>query len=305
MRYLPTVQPGAWFVLPTAFDPDGNVDLASQSRLAEAAISWGATGLTALGVMGEAAQLAADERQAVLETVMSVAGRRVPVLVGCSAPAERLVVGFAEQARLAGASGVMVSAPTLMPNVDLLPGFYERVGAGCALPMVVQDEPNATGVSIPVSVLARSMRAAGSTTVKLEDPPTPPKISRLLEEMPEALVFGGLGGVSLLLELRRGAGGTMTGFAFPEVMGAMVDAVAAGASERAAAVFDHFLPLISFEAQPVVGLAIRKEILRRRGVLTTGVTRGQVTVLDAATRADLDDVLRRLELTPASERLSV
>jgi 4-hydroxy-tetrahydrodipicolinate synthase len=299
------VQPGAWFVLPTAFDPDGNVDLASQSRLVEAAISWGATGLTALGVMGEAAQLAADERQAVLETVMSVAGRRVPVLVGCSAQAERLVVGFAEQARLAGASGVTVSAPTLMRNVDLLPGFYQRVGAGCALPIVVQDEPNATGVSIPVSVLARSMRAAGSTAVKLEDPPTPSKISRLLEEMPEALVFGGLGGVSLLAELGRGAGGTMTGFAFPEVMAAIVDAVAAGAKRQAAAVFDHFLPLITFEGQPVVGLAIRKEILRRRGVLATGVTRGQLRLLDAAGCADLDDVLKRVELTPAPERLSV
>jgi 4-hydroxy-tetrahydrodipicolinate synthase len=299
------VKPGAWFVLPTAFAQNGDLDLASQSRVVDAAISWGATGLTALGLMGEAAHLAPDERQAVVETVMSAAGGRVPVLVGCSAQAERLVVGFAEQARLAGASGVMVSAPSLLRNVDLLPGFYERVGAGCQLPVVVQDEPNATGVSIPVSVLARSLRAVGSTTVKLEDPPTPPKISRLLEEMPEALVFGGLGGVSLLAELRRGAGGTMTGFAFPEVMAVIVDAVADGGFGRAATVFDRFLPLITFEGQPVVGLAIRKELLRRRGVLTTGATRGQLRVLDAATCVDLDDVLQRVGLTPGPQRLSV
>jgi 4-hydroxy-tetrahydrodipicolinate synthase len=188
----------------------------------------------------------------------------------------------------------MVAPPALLRNVDLLPGFYRAVAAEVDVPLIVQDEPAATGVTVPVSILLACLAAAGARTVKLEDPPTPPKIGRLLAEDPTLTVFGGLGGAAALWELERGAGGTMTGFAYPEILQAVRLAHEAGDAERAGRLFDRYLPLLAYEAQPGVGLAIRKEVLRRRGALAHATTRGPGGSLDGPTMAGLDGLLGRL-----------
>lgn len=292
---------GTWYVVPTPFGDDGALDLASQRRVIEAAISWGVDGLTVMGVMSETHALAEEERRAALEAIFEAAGD-VPVAVGCSAGSAEVAVARIEHARSIGAAAAMVSAPPLARDVDRLPAFFERVAVP-GLPIVVQDEPNATGVTIPVTVLLRCLEAAGSRTVKLEDPPTPPKVARLLAEAPDLEVFGGLGGVAALSELRRGACGTMTGFAYPEVLAAVRGAAERGDPAAAAAIFDRFLPLLVFEGQPVIGLAIRKEVLRRRGAIASAATRGPL--LDAWARDELDDVLARVGVEPALGPLAV
>jgi 4-hydroxy-tetrahydrodipicolinate synthase len=158
---------------------------------------------------------------------------------------------------------------------------------------------------MPVSVILRCLDTSQARTVKLEDPPTPPKIAALLAAEPALSVFGGLGGVSVLGELRSGACGTMTGFAYPEILAAVRRATEAGDRGRAARVFDRYLPLIQFEGQPGIGLAIRKEILRRRGAIATAIARLPRASIDAATAEELDDVLDRVGIRPGSDPLNV
>ncbi len=294
---------GTWYVVPTPFRPDGSLDLESQRRLVGASIHWGIDGLTVMGVMSEAAALSDEERSRALEAIFEASAGRVPVAVGCSGASVSRVRDLISQARSLGAVAAMVSAPPLMRNTDLLPEFYARVAGD--LPIVVQDEPNATGVTMPVSTLLRCLDACSSDTVKLEDPPTPQKISRLLSQRPGLRVFGGLGGVAALSELGRGACGTMTGFAYPEVLAAVRIAVERGELDRAARVFDRYLPLIQFEGQPMVGLAIRKEVLRRRGAIECAATRGLASGLDPATMGELDHLLARLGIAPSLEPLAV
>jgi 4-hydroxy-tetrahydrodipicolinate synthase len=64
--------------------------------------------------------------------------------------------------------------------------------------------------------------------VKLEDEPTPPKLTQLLTANPKLRIYGGLGASMFWLELRRGAIGIMTGFGFPEVLVEIHRAFAAG-----------------------------------------------------------------------------
>jgi 4-hydroxy-tetrahydrodipicolinate synthase len=288
---------GTWYILPTPFAEDGSLDTTSLGRLVDAAIGWGVDGLTAMGVMGEPAALTADERATALRTVRDVAQGRVPVAVGCSGAGPTSVRTLIGQARELRAAAAMVAAPPLLRNIDLLPAFYADA-ARAGLPLIIQDEPAATGVVIPTSTLLACVEASGAGVVKLEDPPTPPKISRLLAARPDLAVFGGLGGVSALYELRRGACGTMTGFAFPEILRQVRVSLEDGDRAGAARWFDRYLPLIQFESQPVVGLAIRKEVLRRRGVLASSRTRGLTPVIDAATAAELDEILERVGIKP-------
>ncbi len=293
---------GTWYILPTPFDAEGRLDPSSLGRLVEAAIDWGVDGFTAMGVMAEPASLSAAERATALRTIVDVTGGRVPVAVGCSAPSVAAVLEATDQAHSFGAAAAMVAAPTLLRDVDALPRFFGAVAAGAGLPLIIQDEPAATGVVIPVSILLASLEAAGSRTVKLEDPPTPPKIGRLLAAEPSLAVFGGLGGAAALWELERGACGTMTGFAYPEILRAIRLALETGGDPgRAGRLFDRYLPLIAFEAQPIVGLAIRKEVLRRRGAIDHAATRASPGPLDPPTRAALDGLFERLGIRPSAE----
>lgn len=296
---------GTWFIAPTPFATDGALDTASLAEVVRAAVRWGCDGVTVLGVMGEVASLDDAERAEVLATVAAALPAGTPFAAGCSAGSAHLVRARVAQAAAAGAAAAMVSAPPLAPDVGAVPAFYAAVGRDSPLPIVVQDEPVATGVRLPVDVLAECLRAAGSTVVKLEDAPTPPKITALLARSPKLTVFGGLGGVSALQEFGRGAAGTMTGFSYPEVLGALRVAAEAGDSARAAAVFDHYLPLLSFEGQPRVGLGIRKELLRRRGALACARTRAAPGGLDAVTALELDDVLARVGVEPGPDRLEI
>jgi 4-hydroxy-tetrahydrodipicolinate synthase len=296
---------GTWYISPTPFLGDGAVDPDSLRRIVDAAVAWGADGITILGVMGEVADLTAAERETVLSTVATAAGGRIPFAVGCSAPAAAVVRANVARAVDAGATAVMVAAPTLLKDTDQIAGFYTAAVGTSPVPVIVQDEPAATGVTLPVSALLAALDAARSTVVKLEDPPTPPKIGRLLAQRPGLTVFGGLGGVSAYSELRRGAAGTMTGFAYPEILKAIRVAFASGDTARAAALNDRFLPYLVFEGQVRVGLGIRKEVLRRRGVLATARTRALNPLPDPATLAELDDVLARVGLTPGIEPLEL
>jgi 4-hydroxy-tetrahydrodipicolinate synthase len=292
---------GTWYVMPTTFGPDGSLDLASQRALTEAVLEWGAEGLTVLGVMGEATALEGGERAAVIRAVVTAAAG-IPVAVGVSSSARHTSVELVRQAEACGAQAVMAAAPPLLRNVDALPGFFTHIAERGGLPLIVQDEPAATGVLIPVSVLAECLRAAGTSVVKLEDPPTPAKISALLGRAPGTSIFGGLGGAASYFELSRGAVGTMTGFSYPEVLRQVRTTLAAGDRTAAYATFSRYLPLIAFEAQPGVGLGIRKELLRRRGVIACGLTR----VGDAPSAqllAELAWVLDALAVQPASKPL--
>ena len=292
---------GTWYIVPTPFDVNGGLDLPSLGRLVDAAVSWGVDGLTVMGVMAEPGALSADERTAALQTLFDASAGRLPIAVGCSGGALAATLVLIGQARELGAAAVMVAAPPLFRNVDQLPEYF-RQAAGGGLPLVIQDEPNATGVVIPVSILLAAAAASGSRTMKIEDPPTPGKIGRLLSAAPDLDLFGGLGGVSVLGELRRGACGTMTGFAYPEILRGVRELVEAGKLRDAGLLFDRYLPLVQFEAQQVVGLAIRKEVLRRRGIFATHRTRGVSPMLDAITLDELDDLFERLGIVPAQDR---
>jgi 4-hydroxy-tetrahydrodipicolinate synthase len=296
---------GTWFICPTPFTVDGAVDTGSLASIVDATADWGVDGITILGVMGEVSSLSDVERDTVLHTVLDAAKGKLPVAVGCSSPSAVLTGQRIESAAAAGASAAMVAAPILLKDTDQIRDFFAACSRSASIPLIVQDEPAATGVALPVSALLAALEGASSSVVKLEDPPTPPKISRLLSSRADLTVFGGLGGVSAYAELRRGASGTMTGFAFPEILRALRLRIAEGDFRSAARLFDRYLPYLTFEGQPIVGLGIRKEVLRRRGVIADARTRALRPYLDPTTLGELDDVLDRVGLEPARATLQV
>jgi 4-hydroxy-tetrahydrodipicolinate synthase len=286
---------GVFSVLPTPFLEDGAVDHESLRRVIDLFIAGGVNGLTALGVTSEAARLTERERAMVLETVMHQTAHRVRVVAGTTADGLRTCIEYTRIARASGAAAVMISPPRLAKlNSDAVVGHFSAVAEAVAIPIVVQDYPPISGFTMEPLLLARIARVVPSArTIKLEDPPTPLKIAKILQAAQglDVSIFGGLGGVFLLEELMAGASGAMTGFAYPEMLVEIVNAYRSGNLDRAAEVFYRNVALMRFEFQEGIGMAIRKEVLRRRGALRHAGVRAPGASLDPGTSAALDRIL--------------
>jgi 4-hydroxy-tetrahydrodipicolinate synthase len=286
---------GVFSVLPTPFRGGGEVDVESLKKVVDLIAGAGVNGVTALGVTGEAARLSERERGVVVDTVVRQAAGRAKVIVGTSADGVRTCIDFSREARSLGASAVMVSPPRMPKlNSESVVNHYKALAEAVDLPIVVQDYPPISGFAMEAGLLARIAREVpAARTIKLEDPPTPFKTARILAAAGETKVaiLGGLGGVFLLEELLAGASGVMTGFAYPEVLVKVVSLYRAGDVDQAAALFYRFVPLMRFEFQEGIGMAIRKEVFKRRGVLADASTRAPGAVLDEGTRTALDRVL--------------
>jgi len=286
---------GVFSVLPTPFDPTGEIDLAGLARVIDLFLSDGVNGFTALGVTSEVARLTEPERDRVLDAVLASVNGRVPVVAGTTADGLRTCIEYTRRAKSAGAAAVMISPPRMPKiNSDAVAKHFSDVAAAVDLPIIVQDYPPISGYAMEPSLLARIARdVPAARTIKLEDPPTPFKTSRILAESAGVTIaiFGGLGGVFLLEELMAGAAGAMTGFAFPAILVKVVTLFRAGKIDEAADAFYAAVPLMRFEFQEGIGMAIRKEALRRRGAIAHAGIRAPGGTLDETTRRALDRVL--------------
>ena len=290
---------GVYSVLPTPFLDNGNLDEESLRRVIDLFIDAGVNGVTALGVTGEVARLEEPERARVLEVVIDQVKGRIGVVAGTSADGTRTCISYSGLAKDLGATAVMVSPPR-MPKLssEAVVRHFRALADAVDIEIVVQDYPPISGYAMEPALLARiAKEIPRARTIKLEDPPTPFKTSRILEHADgmDLRIFGGLGGVFLLEELLAGATGAMTGFAFPEILVRIVQLYRAGDVDGAADVFYRAVPLMRFEFQEGIGMAIRKEVLRRRGALATAATRAPAAGLDATTRAALDRVMQWVE----------
>ena len=288
---------GIFHILATPFREDGALDVAGFPRLIESVLSTGVNGLTILGIAGEAHRLTDEERRRVVETVVKETRGRVPVAVGVSASGTHLATAFARMAREHGADALMVAPPAGLKNLEAVADYYRIVAAATGLPIVLQDEPVTTQVNMPAPFIAQvCAEIAQIQAVKLEEPPTLPKITRLRALFGDRVaIFGGLGGVYFFEELSRGADGAMTGFPYPEALRAIREHFVAGRRDEARALFYRWLPLIRYESQPGAtpgtAVGIRKEILRRRGWIASALVRPPAPALDAATQTELDELL--------------
>jgi len=302
LKTLDASAKGVYLITVTPFTDAGALDLPSTDRMVDFCLEAGVTGLTVLGIMGEATKLTAEESRTFVKQVLARVAGRVPVVVGASA------AGFAPMQELTqsvmdlGASGVMVAPPPSVKTDDQIVSYFDMVSEtlGPDVPWVLQDHPVSTGVQMSANVILRILKNAPTCVMlKHEDCPGLAKVSayRAASDRGDvrrfSILTGNGGGLFLPEELSRGADGAMTGFAYPEMMVEVVRAHAAGQVERAHDVFDAYLPLSRYEQQAGIGLAVRKHLLAQRGVIASAAIRKPGPKLSAADLSDLDRLVKR------------
>jgi 4-hydroxy-tetrahydrodipicolinate synthase len=294
---------GVFAIAVTPFTPDGAVDTASIDRMTDFYQSCGVSGLTILGMMGEAPKLEADESLAVARQVVRRA--TVPVVVGVSAPGFAAMRSLARSVMDAGAAGVMIAPPPALRTDDQIVGYFAQAVAaiGPEIPWVLQDYPLVLTVQMTPKVIRQIVTANPSCVMlKHEDWPGLEKISTLRQFQREGSlrpisILCGNGGLFLDFELERGADGAMTGYAFPDMLVDVVNFMRQGNRDTAHDLFDAHLPLVRYEQQQNIGLAVRKYVLRKRGAIAHDTQRAPAGSLTAAARAEIDYLLARLART--------
>jgi 4-hydroxy-tetrahydrodipicolinate synthase len=291
---------GVYVIAPTPFHEDGRVDEPSTDRMTDFFVQCGVTGITVLGQMGEAPKL--EQQEAVALACRVIRRAPVPVIVGVSS------AGFAAMRTLsravidAGAAAVMIAPPSSLKTDDQIVTYYRLAAEaiGEDVPFVVQDFPLTFKVVMAPSVIRRIVSENPSCTMlKHEDWPGLEKISTLRSyeregSMRPISIFCGNGGIFLDFEVERGADGAMTGYCFPDMLVDLVRHAAAGRRDAAHDLFDAHLPLIRYEQQPSIGLAVRKYVLMNRGILASDTQRRPAATLSKTAREEIDYLVRRL-----------
>lgn len=299
MKLDPTAA-GVYAIAATPFHPDGRLDTESVDRLTDFYLGCGVTGLTILGIMGEAPKLESEESLTVIRQVVRRAP--IPVVVGVSAPGFAAMRSLARNAMDLGAAGVMIAPPPSLRTDDQIVGYYAQAieAIGDDIPFVIQDYPLTLTVVMTPAVIRRIVSDHPSCVMlKHEDWPGLEKISRLRAfqasgEMRPISILCGNGGLFLDFEMERGADGAMTGYAFPDMLVDVVRLQGEGRRDEAHDLFDAHLPLIRYEQQQGVGLAVRKYVLRKRGAIASDIQRKPASGLTAAAQAEVDYLLARV-----------
>lgn len=293
---------GVYIVAATPFNERGDIDFDSTDRMVDFYLEHGASGMTLLGMMGEAAKLSAQESRKFVRHIAARVAGKVPLVVGVSNPG---FVAMGELARAAmddGCAGVMVAPPNTLRTDDQIVQYFQQAARQLgSIPFVLQDFPLATGVQMATSVISRIISTTPTCVMlKHEDWPGLGKITALRQATEHSglrriSILVGNGGLFLSEELLRGADGAMTGFAFPEMMVGICKAHDAGNLERARDLFDAYLPLMRYEQQPNVGLAVRKYVLAKRGVIGSATLREPRVQLGPREIQEIETLLARQE----------
>ncbi|WP_108676564.1 dihydrodipicolinate synthase family protein [Acuticoccus yangtzensis] len=292
---------GVFIISATPFLDDGAIDHASIDRLTDFYLSTGVDGITILGMMGEAPKLTGAESEAVLKQVLRRVDGRVPVVVGVSQAGFDNMFALARTAMDEGAAGVMVAPNAAAKTESNVISMFESIGKSLGdTPIVYQDFPLTTNMPIsPGGFVTLAEAVPTVVMLKHEDWPGLPKLTTIRQTSEKrgtrrVSILCGNGGLYLPQELGRGADGAMTGFAYPEMLVEVVRRHHAGDVDGAEDVFDAYLPLVRHEQQPGYGLAVRKEILRRRGIITSAATRAPGPKLDPFGHQELTRLMDRL-----------
>ena len=298
---LSTDARGVFPIAPTPFHDDGAIDSASIDRLIDFYLGCGATGVTVLGQLGEAPKLEHAESVAIAAQVIARAGK-MPVVVGVSAPGFAAMRALTREVMERGAAGVMIAPPNTLRTDEQIVGYYKQAAEaiGADVPFVLQDYPLTFSVQMTPSVVRRIvMEIPSCVMLKHEDWPGLEKITTLRGferdgSMRHISILCGNGGLFLDYEMERGADGANTGYCFPDMLCDVVRLHGEGKKDEAKDLFDAHLPLIRYEQQPGVGLAVRKYVMMRRGLLASAAQRKPAAPLTKATQQEVDQLLRRL-----------
>jgi 4-hydroxy-tetrahydrodipicolinate synthase len=275
-------------IMPTAIDPSGAVDEASQRRLVRYCLEHNAAAIGHFGIASEFHKICDRDRRLLTDIIVDEVAGRVPVFLGVTALGVKTAIEYAQQAESHGADLIMAALPYVnLPDATGAFAYYRALSDATKLPIIVQDTPTSSHI-LTADLLTRMVaQIPGVQHVKGEGRDFLTKTAKLLAaDGGRMSVIGGAGGKHLIHMLRLGVTAFMTGTEALDLHGGAVHAYLAGDEERAADIyFRQILPYLMFYLDYPEELL--KSLLHRRGIMD------HQAVLDPPASAPMSDIERR------------
>jgi 4-hydroxy-tetrahydrodipicolinate synthase len=296
---------GVFPIVITPFDENGCIDLDSQRNVVRYLIDSGAHGLGLLANASETYALSIPERSKLMRAIIREVNGRVPVVVSTGYTGTDVAVQLSQEAQQEGADALMVQPPYYVrPDAVGIFHYFQRISEAVSIPIMVQDAPLLTQVTMGPQLLTRMASEIEHVGyVKVEAPPTPPKITEILSLARDSLtLFGGLNGNFMLEELGRGACGIMPGSDMIPHLVQIWNLFQQGHAREARAEFTRCLPLIRYELQPGLGVSVMKHNLKAAGVIRSARVRHPTNTLDRIGVEEVEALMENLNAGWSVER---
>jgi 4-hydroxy-tetrahydrodipicolinate synthase len=265
-------------ILPTPFDDDNKIDIESLKRVVRFLIESGVNGIALFGNASEAFALTNAEEALIADIVAKEVAGRVALVFGAGGTSTETAIESCHWAESAGADILMIMPPYMIkPDAQRVYEYYAAIAANVQHPVMIQDAPNACGVTISVNTMIKLANDCEMIQyIKAEAPPTFLKAKEIIDSLGDKVsVFGGMNATFFYEELCAGVVGTMPAGEFPEVLVKVWNMYVEGNSSEAKTIFYKYLPFIRLGAIPGgMAMAVHKEILRRGGIFSTNKVRG-------------------------------
>jgi dihydrodipicolinate synthase/N-acetylneuraminate lyase len=288
---------GIFPIIVTPFKPNLELDEDGLKKVVRFCIEAGARGLVGPANASEFTTLSDDERKHWLEIVITETGNQIPVIASTTCGHAIPAAALSRFAQQAGASCVMSMTPHIVhPDADGCYAYYQALSLALDIPIMVQNYIGPVGTPMSPELLAHMCRELPHVEyIKEETVPSSRMVSLTIAAAGQHCkgVFGGQAGQYLLDEYRRGAAGNMPACQTTDLLQAVWDLLEAGDELNARTLFNRILPLINYERQ--YGVALYKEVLYRRGVITSKACRTPGKSLDDLDRQELDAILADIE----------
>lgn len=281
---------GVYPIANTPFHPDGAVDFDSQQRLVDHLLEQGAHGLGLFGNASEGYTLSSAERIELMRRIARRVNGRVPLVASSGHTGTDAAVELSKEMQDLGADCLMVLPPYfLKTDGDGLMHYFAAISKAVSIPIMVQDAPLMTQVAMPPALLARmGLEIEHVEYVKVEAPPTPPKIASLIAQAAGSLtIFGGLNCQFFIEDWQRGGRGQMPGSDRTRDLVDIWNHLENGRRDDAWAIFARILPLLRFELQPGLGVSAQKHNLVAAGIIASAQVRHPTASLDAESIVEL------------------
>jgi len=291
---------GIFPVVPTTFNPDGTLDLASQKRCLDFMIDSGVDGLCILANYSEQFLLADDEREILTRLVLEHVAGRVPVIVTTTHTATNVCAKRSRIAQDMGACMVMIMPPyhgaTFRFPEAQIRKFYQDVSDVIDIPIMIQDAP-AAGTNLSPAFLADMAKTIEQVSYfKMETAGAANKIRELIALGGQVIEgpWDGEEAITLLADLNAGITGAMTGGAYADGIKPIITAYQQGDKDQAFKQYQRWLPLINHENRQA-GFLAAKTLMQEGGVIKCDLPRSPWPTMTQGVRELLLDIARRLD----------
>ena len=288
---------GIFAIVVTPFTDNLELDEAALRRQVDFCIQAGAAGLVGPANAGEFAAMSDEERQRWIRIVVEEADGQVPVVAATTHGHTVPAVALGCYAQDVGADGIMAMPPHILhPDAIGCYDYYQALDEALNIPICIQNFMGPIGTPMSSELLARMCRELECVQyLKEETLPEPRAISRTLAAAGDACngVFGGQGGIYMIDEWRRGACGNMPASQSVDIHTRIWQLLEANDEPAARALFNRLLPLLNFERMH--GVAVYKQVFKRRGVFTSTASRIPGAYLDQQDLQEFDAIWRDIE----------